>query len=44
MPPEECVFVDDLRENCAGAAAVGMAAILHRGAASTLPELEHLLV
>ena len=43
IPPEECVFVDDLRENCAGAAAVGMAAILHRGAETTLPELEHLL-
>ena len=26
----ECVFVDDLRENCAGAEAVGMTAILHR--------------
>jgi len=43
VPPEDCVFVDDLRENCAGAAAVGMAAILHRGSAKTLPELEHLL-
>jgi putative hydrolase of the HAD superfamily len=43
LPPSECVFVDDLRENCAGAEAVGMTAILHRGADSTLPELEHLL-
>jgi epoxide hydrolase-like predicted phosphatase len=43
VAPEDCVFVDDLRENCAGAAAVGMAAILHRGAVSTLPELQHLL-
>jgi epoxide hydrolase-like predicted phosphatase len=43
LPPEECVFVDDLRENCAGAEAVGMTAILHRGAESTLPELERLL-
>ena len=43
VPPEECVFVDDLRENCAGAEAVGMTAILHRGADSTLPELERLL-
>src|SRR5919202_6595351 len=41
--PEECVFVDDLRENCAGAEAVGMTAILHRGADGTLPELERLL-
>ena len=39
----ECVFVDDLRENCAGAEAVGMTAVLHRGADSTLPELERLL-
>ena len=43
VPPEECVFVDDLKENCAGAEAVGMKAILHRGADSTLPELEELL-
>jgi len=43
VPPEECVFVDDLRENCAGAEAVGMTAILHRGPESTLPELERLL-
>jgi len=43
VPPEECVFVDDLRENCAGAEAVGMTAILHRGPDSTLPELERLL-
>ena len=43
LAPEECVFVDDLRENCEGAEAVGMTAILHRGADSTLPELERLL-
>ena len=43
LPPEECVFVDDLRENCAGAEEVGMTAILHRGPDSTLPELERLL-
>ena len=41
--PEDCVFVDDLRENCEGAEAVGMTAILHRGAEGTLPELERLL-
>ena len=41
--PERCVFVDDLRENCAGAEAVGMTAVLHRGAARTLVELERLL-
>jgi epoxide hydrolase-like predicted phosphatase len=40
---EECVFVDDLRENCDGAEAVGMTAVLHRGADTTVPELERLL-
>jgi epoxide hydrolase-like predicted phosphatase len=43
VAPEECVFVDDLRENCVGAEAVGMTAVLHRGADTTLPELERLL-
>jgi putative hydrolase of the HAD superfamily len=43
LSPEECVFVDDLRENCQGAEAVGMTAVLHRGADGTLPELERLL-
>ena len=43
LPPEDCVFVDDLRENCEAAEAVGMTAVLHRGADSTLPELERLL-
>ena len=43
LPPEECVFVDDLRENCEGAEAVGMTAVLHRGADTTVPELERLL-
>jgi putative hydrolase of the HAD superfamily len=43
LAPAQCVFVDDLRENCSGAEAVGMAAILHRGPDRTLPELESLL-
>jgi putative hydrolase of the HAD superfamily len=43
VSPEECVFVDDLRENCEGAEAVGMTAVLHRGADTTLPQLERLL-
>ena len=43
LPTAECVFVDDLRENCEGAEAVGMVAVLHRGAESTVPELERLL-
>jgi epoxide hydrolase-like predicted phosphatase len=43
VAPEECVFVDDLRENCQGAEAVGMKAILHRGHEGTLPQLQELL-
>ncbi len=43
LPPADCVFVDDLRENCEGAEAVGMTAVLHRGADTTLPRLEELL-
>jgi putative hydrolase of the HAD superfamily len=43
LPPRDCVFVDDLRQNCEGAEAVGMTAVLHRGAESTLPRLEELL-
>jgi epoxide hydrolase-like predicted phosphatase len=43
VEPDACVFVDDLRENCEGAEAVGMTAILHRGADRTIPELERLL-
>jgi putative hydrolase of the HAD superfamily len=43
VTPGECVFVDDLRENCEGAEAVGMTAVLHRGADTTVPELERLL-
>jgi putative hydrolase of the HAD superfamily len=43
VEPKRCVFVDDLRENCKGAEAVGMTAVLHRGAGSTLPRLEELL-
>jgi putative hydrolase of the HAD superfamily len=43
VAPEECVFVDDLRENCEGAEAVGMTAILHRGSQGTLPQLSELL-
>jgi putative hydrolase of the HAD superfamily len=43
VEPGRCVFVDDLRENCAGAEAVGMTAILHRDAAATVARLEELL-
>jgi putative hydrolase of the HAD superfamily len=43
LPPAQCVFVDDLKENCEGAEAVGMVAVLHRGADTTLDRLEELL-
>jgi putative hydrolase of the HAD superfamily len=43
VDPGDCVFVDDLRQNCEGAEAVGMTAVLHRGAEHTVPELERLL-
>lgn len=42
VEPQACVFVDDLQENVAGAAAVGMTAILHREPATTVAELENL--
>ncbi len=40
VEPERCVFVDDLRENIAGAEAVGMLGILHRKPETTIAELE----
>jgi epoxide hydrolase-like predicted phosphatase len=43
VTPPTCVFVDDLRENCAGAEAVGMTAILHRDPEKTISRLEELL-
>ena len=43
VEPERCVFVDDLRENCVGAEAVGMTAILHRDVADTVARMEELL-
>lgn len=43
VAPENCVFVDDLRENCAGAEAVGMTAVLHRDSAETIAAVEELL-
>jgi len=43
IEPRDAVFVDDLRENCAGAEAVGMAAILHRDTSETLERLHELL-
>jgi len=43
VEPARAVFVDDLRENCAGAEAVGMTAVLHRDSAETIARLEDLL-
>jgi putative hydrolase of the HAD superfamily len=42
IEPAAAVFVDDLRENCAGAEAVGMTAVLHRETPATLARLEEL--
>ena len=38
--PESCLFVDDLRENCDGAKAVGMIPVLHRDPEETIAMLE----
>lgn len=43
VEPERCVFVDDLRENIAGAEAIGMLGILHRKPEKTIAELERAL-
>jgi putative hydrolase of the HAD superfamily len=43
VEPGSSVFVDDLRENCAGAEAVGMTAVLHRDSGETVAKLEGLL-
>ena len=40
--PSACVFVDDLRENCEGAEAVGMTAIRHVDPAKTIARLSEL--
>jgi putative hydrolase of the HAD superfamily len=43
MPPESCVFVDDLRFNLEPAAELGMATVHHTAAPETISELERLL-
>ena len=43
VEPAAAVFVDDLRENCAGAEAVGMTALLHSDPADTIAALERIL-
>jgi putative hydrolase of the HAD superfamily len=42
VPAERCLFVDDLRENCEGAEAVGMTAIRHSDPEKTIARLEEL--
>jgi epoxide hydrolase-like predicted phosphatase len=41
-PPAACLFVDDLRENCEGAEAVGMTPIRHRAPRETIARLSEL--
>jgi epoxide hydrolase-like predicted phosphatase len=43
LPPEECVFVDDLGFNLKPAKELGMATVLHTDAAQTIVQLEDLL-
>jgi putative hydrolase of the HAD superfamily len=43
LPPEDCVFVDDLGFNLKPAKALGMATVLHSDAEQTIAELEELL-
>ena len=43
VAPERCVFVDDLRRNVLGAAAVGMTGVHHTSREATVAELEVLL-
>jgi putative hydrolase of the HAD superfamily len=42
VEPRACLFVDDLRENCEGAEAVGMTAIRHRSTDETRERLAKL--
>jgi putative hydrolase of the HAD superfamily len=43
LPPEECVFVDDVKGNVEAAEAVGMRGVVHERAETTVPALEALL-
>ena len=42
LPPEECVYVDDLPGNLKPARALGMTTVHHRAAESTIAELDRL--
>ncbi|SEG98627.1 haloacid dehalogenase superfamily, subfamily IA, variant 3 with third motif having DD or ED [Saccharopolyspora kobensis] len=39
LEPRQCVFVDDLQQNVAGAVHAGMVGVHHRGVDSTIAEL-----
>ena len=43
LPPEQCVFVDDLRGNVKAAEAAGMTGVLHHDPAATVAALSELL-
>ena len=43
LPPDACVFVDDLGFNLKPAAAIGMATVRHRRSEDTIDELQRLL-
>jgi FMN phosphatase YigB (HAD superfamily) len=43
VPPEECVFIDDMAANVAAARACGMTGVLHTETASTAGALQDLL-
>jgi putative hydrolase of the HAD superfamily len=43
LPPDQCVFVDDMPANVAAAQALGMTGVLHTGTASTARTLQDLL-
>lgn len=43
VKPTDCVFVDDLDRNIAVAEEAGMVGILHRSAATTIPQMAELL-
>ena len=42
VEPSRCLFVDDLKENCEGAEAVGMTAIRHQSPGETIARLTEL--
>jgi len=43
VPPEQCVFIDDVQANIDAAQACGMTGVLHRDAAETVAAVRHLL-